>query len=224
MNEFQPWDLLVDDQGNFLIAMDRESLCLPLQPPFLDPEKTEFRNVRKLCSLPDARLISKAFELVFMGAARPPNFPDFNVRFDPEAARIVLGAQWPSITSVGDVTYQITLQQADLDKISGAHTPIGDFVVQYSGCDVSKAHLWDEICAAVLIDPTLVKETDDEYIDVVVDHQKDYSAIRLSPSNAMIEDQSKVRIVDKIDVDRFKSEFVDSMVGLSKVPPMKIPK
>ena len=76
----------------------------------------------------------------------------------------------------------------------------------------------------MLIDPTLVKETDDEYIDVVVDHQKDYSAIRLSPSNAMIEDQSKVRIVDKIDVDRFKSEFVDSMVGLSKVPPMKIPK
>ena len=60
--EFQPWDLLVDDQGNFLVTVDDPSRCLPLQPPFLDPQKTYIRNVRKLCSLSDARLIERAFE------------------------------------------------------------------------------------------------------------------------------------------------------------------
>ena len=169
----------------------------------------------------DPEFASLVKELVFMGAARPPNRPDFNVRFDPEAARIVLGAHWPSITSVGDVTYQIVLEQIDVDAISAAHTPVGDFVVKYSGSDVSKAHLWDELCAAVLIDPTLVREADDEYIDVVVDHQKDYGAIRLNCHSALIEGQAKVRIVHKIDVNRFKSEFVDSMVGLSKIAPAK---
>jgi inosine-uridine nucleoside N-ribohydrolase len=156
-------------------------------------------------------------ELVFMGAARPPkNAPDFNFRFDPEAARIVLGAHWPTITAVGDVTYEITLEQADMDKIAAAHTETGDFVVKYSCPDISKAHLWDEICAAVLIDPTLIIHSEDEYIDVVVDHQKDYGAVRLDCQNALIDGQSKVRIVDKIGVCRFKSEFIDSMVGLNQ--------
>ncbi len=164
----------------------------------------------------DPEFASLVKELVFFGAARPPNQPDFNIRFDPEAARIVLGAHWPSITSVGDVTYHIKLEQTDIDKICAAHTPTGDFVVKYSGYDVSKTNLWDEICAAVLIDPTLVTEPDDEYIDVVVDHQRDYGAIRLNCHKALIQGQSKVRIVDQIDVGRFKSEFIDSMIGKPK--------
>jgi inosine-uridine nucleoside N-ribohydrolase len=164
----------------------------------------------------DPEFASLVKELVFFGGARPPNQPDFNIRFDPEAARIVLGAHWPSITSVGDVTYHIKLEQTDIDKICAAHTPTGDFVVKYSGYDVSKTNLWDEICAAVLIDPTLVTEPDDEYIDVVVDHQKDYGAIRLNCHKPLIQGQSKVRIVDQIDVGRFKSEFIDSMIGKPK--------
>jgi inosine-uridine nucleoside N-ribohydrolase len=169
----------------------------------------------------DPEFASLVKELVFFGGARPPNQPDFNFRFDPEAARIVLGAHWPSITSVGDVTYHIVLDQIDIDKISSAHTPTGDFVVQYSGYDVSKTNLWDEISAAVLIDPTLIAESDDEYIDVVVDHQKDYGAIRLNSHNALIEGQSKVRIVNKIHVCRFKSAFIDSMIGLNQQPSAK---
>jgi inosine-uridine nucleoside N-ribohydrolase len=154
-------------------------------------------------------------ELVFLGAVRPPTSPDFNTRFDPEAARIVLAAHWPSITAVCELTYHIKLEKADIDKISAAHTPIGDFVVKYSGLDVGKTNLWDEICAAILIDPTLITNSDDQYADVVIDHQKDYGAVRLDSDNALIEGQSKLRIVNTIDVGRFKSQFVNSMIGLN---------
>jgi inosine-uridine nucleoside N-ribohydrolase len=129
-------------------------------------------------------------ELVFLGAVRPPTAPDFNTRFDPEAARIVLGAHWPSITAVCELTYHINLERADIDKISAAHTPIGCFVVKYSALDVGKTNLWDEICAAILIDPTLITCSESQYVDVVVDHGRDYGAVMLDPDNALIEGQS----------------------------------
>ena len=162
----------------------------------------------------DAEFASLVKELVFFGAARPPTSPDFNTRFDPEATRVVVGAHWASITAVCAPTYQITLDKADVAKISAAHTPIGDFVVRYSQPDVGNTNLWDEICAAVLIDPTLIANSDDQYVDVIVDHGKDYGAVRLDPNNALIAGQSKLRIVNGIDVSRFKALFVNSMSGL----------
>jgi inosine-uridine nucleoside N-ribohydrolase len=70
-----------------------------------------------------------------------------------------------------------------------------------------------KICAAVLIDPTLITNSEDQFVDVVIDHQQDYGAVRVDSSNALIEGQSKLRIVNAIDVCRFKSLFVDSMIG-----------
>jgi inosine-uridine nucleoside N-ribohydrolase len=160
----------------------------------------------------DPEFASLVKELVFLGAAIPPTDPDFNTRFDPEAARIVLGAHWQSITAICAITYSIRLEKADIDKISEAHTLIGDFVVRYSELDINKTNLWDEICAAILIDPTLITHSDDSYVDIVVDHQQDYGAVRLDSDKALIEGQSKLRIVNAIDVDRFKSLFIDSMI------------
>lgn len=123
----------------------------------------------------DPEFASIVKELVFLGAVRPPTSPDFNTRFDPEASRIVLGAHLPSITAVCALTYYITLDKADIDKIFAAQSPIGDFVVRYFGLDVGKTNLW---------------------------------AVRLDPSNALIQGQSKLCIVNAIDVCRFKSLFV----------------
>jgi inosine-uridine nucleoside N-ribohydrolase len=157
-------------------------------------------------------------ELVFFGAAKPPTDADFNTRFDPEAARIVLGAHWPSITAVCNATYDVTLDKADIDKISAANSLIGDYVVKYSKNDVGQKNLWDEICAAILIDPTLITNADYLYVEVVIDHQRDYGAVRLDSNNALIEGQSKLRIVNAFDVGRFKSLFIDSMIGTNAKP------
>jgi purine nucleosidase len=161
----------------------------------------------------DPEFASLVKELVFFGAVRPPHPPDFNTRFDPEAARVVLGAHWLSITAVCNPTYDVTLDKADICKISAANSVIGDYVVKYSKNDVGLTNLWDEICAAILIDPTLITNADYQYVDVVIDHQQDYGTVKLDPDNALIEGQSKLQIVNAIDVDRFKSLFIDSMIG-----------
>jgi inosine-uridine nucleoside N-ribohydrolase len=61
---------------------------------------------------------------------------------------------------------------------------------------------------------TPLANSDDQYVDVIVDHGKDYGAVRLDPNNALIAGQSKLRIVNGIDVSRFKALFVNSMSGL----------
>ena len=164
----------------------------------------------------DPKFASLVKELVFFGAAnpaRPLYTRDFNTRFDPEAARIVLGAHWLSITAVCNPTYDVILNKADLDQISEAHSPIGDYVVKYSKNDVDQKNLWDEICAAILIDPTLITDSDYQYVDVVIDHQQDYGVVRFDSNNVLIEGQSKLRIVNAFDIGRFKALFINSMIG-----------
>jgi purine nucleosidase len=164
----------------------------------------------------DPEFVGLVKELLFFGGARTLTQPDFNFRFDPEAAQIVVGANWPNIISVCDVTYgkSIKLEQSDLAKIGAGNTPSGVYVVNFSHDDVGTNNLWDEICAAILIDRSLITESQDAYIDVVVDPQKvDYGAVKVSCRNALIDGQSKVRIVTAFDYGRFKALFVDSMIG-----------
>jgi inosine-uridine nucleoside N-ribohydrolase len=64
---------------------------------------------------PDFRSLAK--ELVFEGAFLNLGYADFNVRFDREAAHIVLTAPWPTITLVADVTGDVKFSGEDIDKI-----------------------------------------------------------------------------------------------------------
>jgi inosine-uridine nucleoside N-ribohydrolase len=166
----------------------------------------------------DPEFARLAKQLVFMGAASPAHYPDFNVRFDPEAARIVLTAPWASITSVCDVTYEVVLTPADLDKIRAAHNPVADFVGTYSGYDVSKHNLWDEVAASILIDPSLAKEATSNYLDVIIDHGIKYGVVAVFNTPCLNADQPRVRVIQKLDVDRFKAEFLDCMTARRAAP------
>ena len=166
----------------------------------------------------DPEFARLAKQLVFMGAASPAHHPDFNVRFDPEAARIVLTAPWASITSVCDVTYEVVLNCADLDKIRAARNPVADFVGTYSGYDVSKHNLWDEVAASILIDPSLVKEATSNYLDVIIDHGIKYGVVAFFNTPCLNPDQPRVTVVQKLDVDRFKAEFIDCMTAREAAP------
>jgi inosine-uridine nucleoside N-ribohydrolase len=154
-----------------------------------------------------------AKQLVFMGAASPQYAPDFNVRFDPEAAHIVLAAPWASITSVCDVTHEATLSPNDLEKIRAAHNPVAEFVTTYSRYDVSQHHLWDEVAASVLIDPSLVKDASWKYLDVIIDHGPKYGVVAVSSRPSPDAHKRRVRVIQKLDIERFKSKFIDCMAA-----------
>jgi purine nucleosidase len=168
-------------------------------------------------------------ELVFMGALIAQQQPDFNIRFDPEAAHIVLTAPWPRITSVGDVTSspntkaQAILSEEAIKKLRAAKSPIADYVLEYSQVDLDNNNnfpLWDELAAAVLIDPIVVTKSEDIYLDVNIDHNMDYGRAHVwwDDQHVPHTNKRKVRVVDEIDVNRFKARFIKCMSAYPASP------
>lgn len=88
---------------------------------------------------------------------------EFNIRFDPEAASIVSRAPWKQITVVPvDPSTATQLTGKLLDRASKAAPPaLGKLIAGFE----PGFPLWDEIAAAVLIDPTIVTEQEELYVD-----------------------------------------------------------
>jgi inosine-uridine nucleoside N-ribohydrolase len=165
-------------------------------------------------------------ELVFEGAFQQNAQPDFNVRFDPEAAHIVLTAPWPRITSVSDVVSKASfsskaiLSTENEEKIRAAKTPISDLVVQFSGIDIDNNWpLWDEAAAAVVIDPAIVTDSKEVYLDVNIDHDIDYGRVHVwSDTDVPHINIRKVRVVNEMDAKRFEERFIKSMTASPASP------
>jgi purine nucleosidase len=130
----------------------------------------------------DPEFASLARELVYMGGSLNPqqvldnrsaaefareyvNSPrrEFNTRFDPEAASIVARSPWKKITVVPvDPSTATQLTPELLDRLARAARPeVGAMLAQWE----PGFPLWDEIAAAVWLDPTLVTGQEKLFID-----------------------------------------------------------
>lgn len=165
----------------------------------------------------DPAFATLAKELVFNGALLGTNSTpgdagpdalfayDFNIRFDPEAAQIVLTAPWQKITAVGDVTLNTMMTPQLLDRITAKVTPVTRYLKQY----VVLLPLWDELTAAIAIDRNLVTKHAEVDMDVDLDHGADYGTIHVWPGNlAPHVGERKVDIAQSVDMERFLNEFV----------------
>ncbi|WP_084615783.1 nucleoside hydrolase [Solimonas flava] len=131
----------------------------------------------------DPQFASLAKELVYMGGSLNPqrrldtvsarqfarefvNTPrrEFNFRWDPEAARIALRAPWRKIVMVPVDPSTATELSADLMRRMTARDTV--LARQLKSHKELGFPLWDEIAAAVWLDPSLIAEADSLYIDV----------------------------------------------------------
>jgi inosine-uridine nucleoside N-ribohydrolase len=166
---------------------------------------------------PDFPRLAK--ELVFAGAFLNLGYADFNVGFDPEAAQIVLSAPWPTVTVVADVSGDAKFSGEDSDQITAARTAISKYVIDYSRLDRSKDWpLWDELAAAILIDPTIAK-SDDTWLSINLDHGEDYGLVHVcNDQDVPASEKSKVRMVKSVDLKSFKARFVKCMSAVPATP------
>ncbi|KAH0086229.1 nucleoside hydrolase, partial [Aureobasidium melanogenum] len=88
---------------------------------------------------------------------------DINLMIDPEGTKIALSAPFPNITIAGNVANQVTVSQEYLDDIYKVKNPYSTLMHEYYGTIFP---LWDETAAAILLDPTIVKNTTSFYLDV----------------------------------------------------------
>jgi inosine-uridine nucleoside N-ribohydrolase len=163
----------------------------------------------------DPQFASLTRALIFMGGlldgnlsqitVDADNFSDFNILFDPEAAHIVLTADFPSITSLGSVTNQTKMTPALIARMVAKPTAVTLYLAKYA----SRLPLWDEMAAAVAADPTLVTSQVDALMDVELDHGLHYGQVHVwPPSIAPHQGERVVHIVQAVDIGRFYDAFI----------------
>ena len=140
---------------------------------------------------------------------------EFNFWFDPEAAHIVLRADWPrvDVTTV-DVSIKAPFTQAMLDEIAKAQTPAAKYIAAWSQ---DRYYLWDELAACAWLEPGLITKEKVVYMDVDIDHGPEYGDTLTWTEG--FKPATGVRLVHAqvdLDLGRFQRMFVGLMVGTGK--------
>ncbi|THW19774.1 acid protease [Aureobasidium pullulans] len=133
---------------------------------------------------------------------------------DPEGTKIALTAPFPNITIAGNVANQVSVTQEYLDDIYKVKNPYSSLMHKYYGTIFP---LWDETAAAIMLDPTIVKNTTSFYLDVdTAPSSPNYGNIHayqeaLKPTAQNLQ---KVNMVVSIDGNRLKKSVQPSSEGV----------
>jgi purine nucleosidase len=160
--------------------------------------------------------------IVLMGSSLNPRTDDpefatsprheFNFWFDPEAAHIVLRADWPRIdVTTVDVSIKAPFTQKMLDEISKSQSPTARYIAAWSQ---DRYYLWDELAACAWLDPALITKEEPIYMDVDLSHGPSYGDTlswteKLKPAR----DVRLVHAQVDLDLPRFQKMFVDLMTS-----------
>ena len=97
---------------------------------------------------------------------------EFNLWFDPEAAHIVLHADWPRIdVTTADVSIKAPFSQQMLDAIAKSDKPAARYIAAWSQ---NRYYMWDELAACAWLDPSLITKEKQLYMDVDLSHGPSY--------------------------------------------------
>ncbi|MDE2449226.1 MAG: nucleoside hydrolase [Gammaproteobacteria bacterium] len=135
----------------------------------------------------DPRFASLARQLLFMGGSfnpKPADNPfaqendstprrEFNMRFDPEAASIVLHQPWKRITEVPiDATNPTLMSRELLREVAKGKAPFDHYLGRFG----QVYPLWDETAVAVWLDPSLIVREKTLQVDIDTSFTANYGS------------------------------------------------
>jgi inosine-uridine nucleoside N-ribohydrolase len=137
---------------------------------------------------------------------------EFNLWFDPEAAHIVLRADWPRIdVTTADVSIKAPFSQEMLDAIGKSDRPAARYIAAWSQ---NRYYMWDELAACAWVEPALITKEKQLYMDVDLSHGPSYGDTLTWSQN--LKPATGVRLVHAqldLDLARFQKMFVQLMTG-----------
>lgn len=184
----------------------------------------------------DPELPSLAKELVLMGAGFNTdrgNIHGFNGRrefnwwWDPEAVRIVMAADWKSITitphdlgasaGISDPMEREQLDQRVKGAIAAAKTPVSDYLTKFSRG--YGGYMWDEISVAAWLDPGIITSQKELFVNIDISHGASYGQTifvetetgRPPQPRTMPSWWKKAIVLFGVDIDRFYDIYVGLM-------------
>jgi inosine-uridine nucleoside N-ribohydrolase len=180
----------------------------------------------------DPQFAALARQLVFMGGSFnpvPANTPfaqeydnnprqEFNMRFDPEAASIVLHQPWSRIIEVPvDPTSPTLMSHELLAQVAKGKAPFDHYLARFG----QVYPLWDETAVAVWLDPSLITRQKTLLVDVDTSFTANYGAILSWPVGAGPGlGERPVNVVFSVDVPRLNSLVVRL---LTAAKPLSLP-
>lgn len=157
-----------------------------------------------------------AESLVFAGGSLGTR-REFNIQWDPEAARIILHAAWARIVIVPtDVTSRVKLPAGIRQRLAGTNSPAAKYFARYS---TAGECMWDEVTVAVWLDPRLVLQQEKVAMDVDTDAgASGYGLTRLWPKGQGPGlGEPEVNMVRDVDVPGFERLF-SKVIGAAELP------
>jgi purine nucleosidase len=173
----------------------------------LDPE---FASLTKGIALMGSSLNPQTDDPEF--ATHPRH--EFNFWFDPEAAHIVLRADWPRIdVTTADISIRAPFSKEMLDAMSKSQKPAARYIAEWSK---SRSYMWDELAACAWIEPGVITKQKEMYMDVDLSHGPNYGdtltwSEKLKPDTGV----RLVHVQQDLDLPRFQKLFVDLMTGVA---------
>jgi inosine-uridine nucleoside N-ribohydrolase len=176
----------------------------------------------------DPQFTSLAKEFVFMGgsfrpvsadnefAAEYANTPrlEFNMRWDPEAASLVLHEPWKKITQIPiDPTTRTFFKPQFFQQLAHGQAPFDAYLARFG----QPYPMWDELAVAVWLDPSLVTHRATLLVDVDTSFTAGYGntlswMVGAGPGLG----ERPVEVIQDVDVPRFEHLVLDL---LSRPPP-----
>jgi purine nucleosidase len=169
----------------------------------------------------DPQFASLARELVFMGGSYNPvaadnafaaeyaNAPrrEFNMRFDPEGASIVLHEPWKKITQVPiDPTTRTLFKPEFFRQLSSGHAPFDAYLAEFG----QPYPMWDELAVAVWLDPSIVTRSATLLVDIDTSFTAGYGdTLSWSVGAGPGLGERPVQVVQEVDVPRFEHLALD---------------
>ena len=157
----------------------------------------------------DPEVATLAQELVLMGSGMYANDGgitsadgrrEFNWWFDPEAVRIVMRSPWKKVTITPiDVSIKTRVEPAVKAAIAKAETPVARYLTKYS----ADSFMWDELSVAAMIDPSIITEQRQLYVDIDINHGASYGETLFWGNKAQLPPYEHLATV-QFDVDTKK--------------------
>lgn len=177
----------------------------------------------------DPQFASLARELVFMGGSFNPTPGDnpfaaeyvnatrreFNMRFDPEAASIVLHEPWKKITEVPiDPTTPTFFRKELLAEVARGQAPFDAYLGKFG----QSYPMWDELAVAVWLEPAIVTRAKSLLVDVDTSFTAGYGqTLSWAPGEGPGLGERPVNVVLAADVPRLERLVVGLLT--SPTPP-----
>lgn len=177
-----------------------------------------------LAMMLDPELPEKAKELVVMGGGinRAQYQKEFNWLWDPEAARKVLRAPWKKVTITPvDISVKTRHSEELVAKIGRSPNPLAQYIKEFHRTSPPDADpdwvpwifMWDEVSVAALLDPTIITEQREMYIDVDIDHGINYGyTLAWEIGQQHPPDTRRVWVQFDLDLDRFYELYAGLMM------------